>query len=62
MTQNENHALEGNQGAAADYSVLDVHRRDSLTLASQLSPPRRLPETALAAAYAEALRRREGRS
>lgn len=39
----------------ADYSV-DVHRRGNPTLAGRLSPTE--PETALAAAYAEALRRR----
>jgi hypothetical protein len=68
MSQNGNRALEGNQDA--ETCSVDVHRRSNPTKSCQLSPTRRqscqlspteMPKTALAAAYEEALARREGR-
>jgi hypothetical protein len=65
MTIKENRAAGGDQSAAG--CSVDDDRRGNPTKSCQLSPTRRLldvvtavPETALAAAYAEALARREG--
>jgi len=59
MTQKENRARSGPRDAA--YCNDDVQQSDPYTLASHSSPTE-MPKTALAAAYAEALARREGRA
>ena len=60
MTPKANRALEGNQDAE-DCSA-DVRRQSNPHTLAGRSSPTEMPKTALAAAYAEALARREGRS